>query len=432
MQLENTLKYATYCDRQDPLRNYRNKFYYPHKKQRDPSTPIYFCGNSLGLQPRSVRRYIMLELDTWRQVGVKGHFEAPKPWYNYHEYLQPQTAKLVGAMPEETVVMNSLTVNLHLLMASFYRPTTQRYKIIMEAGAFSSDRYAVMTQVMWHGLNPADVIVEIAPREGEHCLLITDIKAAIAEHADSLALVLFSGVQYYTGQFFDIAAITYAAHRAGAIAGFDLAHAVGNVPLQLHEWNVDFAAWCGYKYLNSGPGGSSGVFVHEKHGNHPSKLPRLAGWWSMSDQHRFQMPQQFVAQKGAAGWQISNAQVLPMAAHLASLDLFDEVGMTQLREKSEQLTAFAEYVITEANKAVGGNPLRIITPKDPKQRGCQLSVLLLTDKGKRIFDYLQRNGVELDWRNPNVMRLAPVPFYNTFEEVYQFGQLLVAAIKSVS
>lgn len=427
MQLENSLKYARFCDRKDPVKDYRSQFHYPRQPNGGPR-PIYFCGNSLGLQPRTTRRYLEIELIAWQKLGVKGHFDAPIPWYNYHKYLQPQTARLVGAKPNETVVMNSLTVNLHLLMASFYRPTATRYKIIIEAGAFSSDRYAVMTQIKWHGLDPADALIEIAPREGEYLLRMADIEATIAQHADSLALVLFSGVQFYSGQFFDIAAITTATHRAGAIAGFDLAHAAGNVVLNLHDWNVDFAAWCGYKYLNSGPGGSSGIFVHERHGNNPNQINRLAGWWSMDEGSRFQMPHQFEAQKGAAGWQISNAQVLPMAAHLASLEIFDDIGMAALRQKSELLTAFTELVIQEANDAAGGNVLRIITPKNPQLRGCQLSLLMLKNNGRAIFDKLHKNGLEADWRNPNVMRIAPVPLYNTFEEVHYFGELLRQAI----
>lgn len=428
MQIENTIQYARYADRQDTLQHFHKKFHYPRQPRGSGVRPIYFCGNSLGLQPRTTRRYVCEELDAWQQLAVKGHFDAPRAWYHYHDYLQPQTARLVGGKPEETVVMNSLTVNLHLLMASFYRPTPTRYKIIIEAGAFSSDRYAVMTQAIWHGLDPADAIIEIAPRKGEYTLHTDDILSTIAQHASSLALVLFSGVQYYSGQFFDIAAITAATQRAGAIAGFDLAHAAGNVVLQLHDWNVDFAAWCSYKYLNSGPGGSGGIFVHERHGNNPQSVNRLAGWWSMEAKQRFQMPDQFTAQSGAAGWQISNAQVLNMAAHLASLEVFDEAGIANLRHKSEQLTAFAERVINDANQAAGGNKMHIITPNDPTQRGCQLSILMLDEQGKKTFENLQQNGVELDWRHPNVMRIAPVPLYNTFTEVYRFGELLRQAV----
>ncbi len=427
MKPSNMQEYARLADANDPLRHWRDQFYHP--KGSPGTKSVYFCGNSLGLQPRSVQKYVMEELMAWRELAVKGHFDADRAWYNYHQYLQPQTGRLVGAKPEETVVMNSLTVNLHLLMASFYRPTPQRYKILIEAGAFSSDRYAVMTQAAWHGLDPKEAVIELSPSEGNYTLTTDEITAAIDQHADSLALVLFSGVQYYTGQYFDLAAITAAAHQVGAIAGFDLAHAAGNVVLQLHDWNVDFAAWCSYKYLNSGPGGSSGVFVHERHGDRPEQTPRLAGWWSVDAKHRFQMPQDMVAQRGAAGWQVSNAQVLPMAAHLASLAIFDEVGIAVLRQKSEQLTAFAELVVNQANEMHGGKQLKIITPSDPKQRGCQLSILMLNGRGREVFEFLQRNGVELDWRHPNVIRIAPVPLYNTFAEVFWFGELLIKALR---
>lgn len=424
MQFDNSLAFAQQKDAESPLNHCRNLFYLP--KQVNGQPLIYFCGNSLGLQPKSVPNFIDEELQAWANLGVEGHFDAPRPWFKYHHFLTKATANLVGALPEEVVVMNALTVNLHLLLVSFYRPTPQRYKIIIEGGAFPSDRYAVASHAQLHGLDPQAALVELMPRQGEHTLRTEDIVQAIEDAGNTLALVLLSGVQYYTGQFFDLKTIAAAAHSVGANAGFDLAHAAGNIPLQLHDWNIDFAAWCGYKYLNSGPGGSSGVFVHQKHGQNPNLL-RLAGWWGNREENRFEMPHDFVPQSGAAGWQVSNAQVLNMAVHLASLEIFDSVGMAALRQKSEQLTGFAEFLIAGINTRRQKNIFNIITPHNPNERGCQLSILAEQVDGKAVFEFLKSNGVVLDWRHPNVMRIAPVPLYNTFEEVFRFSTLLEAA-----
>ncbi len=414
---ETTLDFAKAMDAQDSLRRFRSQYHFPQHAGRDA---LYFCGNSLGLQPVSTQQYIEQELEQWRTHGVEGHFRGEHPWIKYHRYLQPQSAHIVGAQESEVVVMNTLTVNLHLLMVSFYRPTPQRFKIIMEAGAFPSDQYAVESQVKWHGLNPETAIVEVAPRPGEETLRTEDIVETIEQHGAQTALVLFSGVQYYTGQFFDLAAITAAGHRVGAYVGFDLAHAAGNVLLQLHDWNADFATWCSYKYLNAGPGGPSGVFIHERHGNNPD-LPRFAGWWGHDEDNRFLMRKGFVPMPGAAGWQLSNAPIFNFAAHRASLDLFAAATMPALRQKSEQLTGYLEFILNELNKNT--QRFKIITPVNPNNRGCQLSVL--TDaRGRQLFEYLAANGVICDWREPNVIRLAPTPMYNSFEDVWQLGQLL--------
>lgn len=417
MQFENSLSFARKLDRLDPLRAYRSQFLFP-KHAGKPA--LYFCGNSLGLQPKTMRRALMAELDQWQQYGVEGHFRGENPWMYYHKLLKPQTARLVGGLPEEVVVMNTLTVNLHLMLVSFYRPQGTRYKIMMEAGAFPSDQYAIETQLRWHGLDPSDALIEIAPRAGSDHLHTEDILDAISTAGSSLALVMFSGVNYYTGQFFDIESITRAAHSVGAYAGFDLAHAAGNLPLRLHDWGVDFAVWCSYKYLNSGPGGPSGVFVHARHASN-ADLPRFGGWWGHDEQLRFQMRKGFSPMYGADGWQQSNAQILSFAAHKASLDLFDAVGMEALHKKSVQLTAYLEWILALHNPA--GNRYKQITPLDSNARGCQIS--LLTDlNGKKMFDYLSEHGVICDWREPNVIRFAPVPLYNSFEDVWRLGQLL--------
>lgn len=409
---------ARTLDAQDSLRHFREQFIFPpHANTGDA---LYFCGNSLGLQPKNLRQALLNELDQWATYGVEGHFRGKMPWMHYHKLLTAQTARLVGALPHEVVVMNTLTVNLHLMMASFYRPDQQRYKIIMEAGAFPSDQYAMESQVRWHGFDPETAIVEIAPRPGEDTLRSDDILQTIENHSENLALVMFGGVNYYTGQFYELEKITAAAHRAGALAGFDLAHAAGNVPLRLHDWGPDFAVWCSYKYLNSGPGGPSGVFVHERHANSPH-LPRFAGWWGHDETERFKMQKGFRPMYGAEGWQLSNAQIFSFAAHKASLDIFDAAGMDALRAKSLQLTAMLEQLIDSADQ--GRGLFRIITPRDPAQRGCQLS-LLTDERGKALFDYLSDNGVIADWREPNVIRFAPTPLYNSFEDVWRLGQLL--------
>ena len=412
-----SLELARRLDEEDSLRSFRNKFIFP---QHNGDPVLYFCGNSLGLQPIAVRQAVNDELDHWGEHAVEGHFRGRKPWMYYHKFLTDSTARLVGAYPHEVVVMNTLSVNLHLMMVSFYRPSGKRYKIIMEAGAFPSDQYAVESQVRFHGYDPADAIIEVAPREGEHTLREADILDTIARHGEETALVLFSGVQYYTGQNFDLEVITKAAHQAGAYAGFDLAHAAGNVMLQLHDWGADFAVWCSYKYLNSGPGGPSGVFVHERHASNPD-LPRFAGWWGHDEDSRFRMEKGFVPMYGAAGWQLGNAQILSFAAHLASLKIFDEVEMYQLRSKSMLMTAYLEYTLEHARAR--GLDFRIITPRDINERGCQLS-LLTGPEGRALFDRLTEQGVVADWREPNVIRFAPVPLYNSFTDIWKLGKLL--------
>ncbi len=422
--MENTLSYAQQQDANDSLRAYRERFFVPTFHQN----PVrYFTGNSLGLQPKTVASYIQQELDDWAKWGVEGHFHGKRPWFSYHENLTDKIAKVVGALPEEVVVTHSLTTNLHLLMVSFFVPQGKRKKIICEAKAFPSDQYALESQIKFHGLDLATDLVEIAPREGEHLINEEDILAKIAEVGDELALVMIGGVNYYSGQLFDMKKITEAAHAVGAIAGFDLAHAAGNIHLKLHDWGVDFAAWCSYKYLNSSPGGVSGMFVHQRHANRP-ELPRFAGWWGHDKSVRFLMEPGFQPMPGAEGWQLSNAPVLGMAAHLASLDIFDEVGMEKLCEKRDRLTAYLEFIIdaiSEKHKKVC--TFEIITPRDKSQRGAQLS-MLVHGKGKAIFDKLSDAGVVADWREPNVIRLAPVPLYNSFEDVYYFGKHLEDAI----
>ncbi len=416
---EASAAFAKAMDEKDPLQRFRSQYYFPQHNDRDT---LYFCGNSLGLQPKSTQSYLEQELEHWRTHGVEGHFRGEHPWMYYHKFLQPQTAHIVGAQESEVVVMNTLTVNIHLMMVTFYRPTPERFKIIMEAGAFPSDQYAVESQIKWHGYDPKIAIVEVAPRPGEETLRTEDILATIERHGQETALVLFGGVNYYTGQFFDLQLITKIGHRVGAYVGFDLAHAAGNVLLRLHDWNVDFATWCSYKYLNAGPGGPSGVFIHERHGNNPD-LPRFAGWWGHDEASRFLMRKGFIPMSGAAGWQLSNTQIFSFAAHRASLDLFAEATMPALRKKSEQLTGYLEFMIERLNQ--NGRRFNIITPQNPAERGCQLSVLT-DENGKRLFDYLLENGVICDWREPNVIRLAPTPMYNSFQDIWALSELLQA------
>ncbi|GAA3957637.1 kynureninase [Hymenobacter antarcticus] len=410
---------ATHLDATDPLAAFRQEFHLPAGPDGQPSA--YFCGNSLGLMPKAARAAAEQEFDAWERLGVEGHFQAPSFWMHYHDTLTEASARLVGGLPLEVVVMNNLTVNLHLLLVSFYRPTATRYKILMEGGAFPSDQYAIESQAHLHGLDPAEAIVELVPRPGEHTLRTEDIEAKIAELGDSLATVLIGGVNYYTGQAFDMAAITRAGHAVGAYVGFDLAHAAGNVELHLHDWDVDFACWCTYKYLNSGPGGTSGVFVHERFAERPD-LVRLAGWWGHDPTVRFQMKKGFQPMAGAAGWQLSNAQIFPMAIHRASLAIVERAGgMAALRRKSELLTGRLESLIL--NLGLPTSQLEIITPADPAQRGCQLSVLV-HERGRELFDFLAAQGIIADWREPNVIRLAPVPLYNSFEDVDRVGEAL--------
>ena len=437
MMYENTRAWARHADAQDPLRSFQKEFHFPkHNGKR----ALYFCGNSLGLQPKNTEGYVKKELDYWKKYGVEGWFEGESPWLSYHKKLSELAAPIVGAKADEVIVMNTLTVNLHLLMVSFYCPTKERFKIIMEGGAFPSDQYAIETQVRHHGFDPSVSIIEVMPREGEYTLRTEDIVQTIESQGNTLALVLLSGVNYYTGQFYDMKKITEATHRTGAYAGFDLAHAAGNVPLSLHDWQVDFAVWCTYKYLNSGPGGVGGAFIHEKHfkpQNHlapqssksenPAYLNRFAGWWGHDEAERFKMEKGFVPMPGAAGWQISTAQVIPFAMHKASLELFEKAGgVSVLREKSWKLTGYLAFLLQKSTQN-----LKIITPLPDGQEssvsdehGCQLCIL--TDlNGKKLFDHLIKNGVICDWREPNVIRLAPVPLYNSFEDVWRVGQLML-------
>src|SRR5688572_2252892 len=423
MTYDNSLQYAQTQDQQDPLRKYREQFYIPQVNGRDS---VYFTGNSLGLQPKSAKAAIEVELEDWARLGVEGHFEGRNPWMHYHEFLTEKAARIVGAKPVEVVIMNNLTVNLHLMMVSFYRPTNERYKIITEAGAFPSDQYALETQVKFHGFHPNDAIIELTPREGEYTLRTEDILEAINEHGNELALIMMGGVNYYTGQAFDMEAITKAGHMVGAQVGFDLAHAAGNLELFLHDWDVDFAVWCTYKYLNSGPGGTSGVFVHERHAKNP-ELPRFAGWWGHDKEVRFKMQKGFKPMEGAAGWQLSNAQIFPMAIHNASLKIFDEVGMKTLSEKSKKLTGYLEFLINGINAEGKSKSFEMITPANPKDRGAQIS-LLATHNGRDLFEKLTQAGVIADWREPNVIRVAPVPLYNSFEDVFRFAEILRANV----
>lgn len=422
MKFENSAAFAQALDQTDPLASYRSEFLFP---QHDGKNMLYFTGNSLGLQPKSTRASVNQELDDWATFGVEGHFHAKRPWYSYHEIFAKGSAMVVGAKESEVVVMNQLTVNLHLLLISFYRPEGKRKKILFETKPFPSDHYAFESQAKLHGLDPADVLVEMQPREGEVTLRTEDIVAKINELGDELAVVCFGAVNYFTGQFFDIATITKSAHAVGAKAGFDLAHAAGNVPLQLHEHGVDFACWCTYKYLNSGPGSVSGAFVHERHHKDKS-LIRLAGWWGHNKATRFQMQPGFDPIESAEAWQMSNAPVLSMAAHKASLEIFERVGMTSLREKSLMLTGYLEFIVQSIARETG-IALRILTPENPSERGCQLSVVV-PGATKQLVHDLAAQGVIVDWREPNVIRLAPVPLYNSFEDVYAFGQTLKAII----
>lgn len=407
------LETARALDAKDPLRAFRNKFHFP---TRDDGTPlIYLCGNSLGLQPKAVQQIVSEELEDWKSLGVEGHFRGRRPWFSYHEMFAEPLAEIVGAKPIEVVAMNSLTTNLHLLMVSFYRPTETRYKILIEASAFPSDQYAVASQARFHGFDPSDAIVEAAPRDGEILLRTEDIEQYLRDHGDEVALILFGGVNYYSGQAFDFERITKAGHDAGAIVGFDLAHAAGNLRLRLHDWDVDFAAWCSYKYLNSGPGGVGGAFVHERF-SRDDTLPRFEGWWGNDPETRFQMTPEFVPAAGADAWQLSNAPVLSMAAHKASIEIFAEAGMDRIREKSIKMTEF----LLNALDAIDPKPFDVITPRDPKYRGSQLSLRART-LGKQLFENLTAAGVVCDFRKPDVVRIAPAPLYNTFQDLAKFA-----------
>ena len=413
--------FALQLDAEDPLRHFREKFHLPLGKDGKPV--IYFAGNSLGLMPKSARQIVEEELDNWATLGVDTHHATGTPWYSYHEALREPTARLVGAKPLEVICMNSLTVNLHLMMATFYRPTPSRFKILMEEPAFPSDTYAIKTQIVHRGLDQKDALILARPRKSEFTIRTEDILDLIDKNADQLAVVIFGGANFFTGQLFDIKKITAAAHKHGIIAGFDLAHAIGNVPLSLHDWNVDFAVWCSYKYLNAGPGAVAGAFVHERHATNTS-LPRLAGWFGNDPNSRFRLHLEpdFIPVPSADGWQISNPPIFSMAPLRASLAIFSEVGgMDSLRAKSMKLTGYLESLLTQ----VGSKKFSVITPKDPDARGCQLSIVA-HEHPKELHNELIAAGVKCDFREPNVIRVAPTPLYNTFHEVWRFAQLLIA------
>ena len=460
MTFENTLSFARELDAQDPLRAFRDEFLFPQHPGSSPGQAagrnvIYFTGNSLGLQPKGAAAALKQELDDWAKYGVEGHFHAKHPWYSYHEELTASTARVVGALEEEVVVMNQLTSNLHFLLVSFYRPKGRRVKILTEQRPFPSDTYAFASQIRFHGLDPDVCLVEVQPRQGEHTLRPEDILAKINELGDELALVCFGGVNFLTGQAFDIKGITAAAHKVGAFAGFDLAHGAGNLHLKLHDDGPDFACWCSYKYLNSGPGSVAGAFVHQRHlGAHtsagslaedpaipgpstagsprssgdPAEVPRFAGWWGHDKRERFKMERDFKPMPTAEAWQVSNAPVLAMAVHRVALEQFDRAGMERLRAKSILLTGYLRWII-EGISAERGNMFNIITPNEPAQNGAQLSILVNGD-GRGIFDRLTAHGVFCDWREPDVLRMAPVPMYNSFEDMWRFGEILRACIGS--
>lgn len=415
MNFQNTLQYAQELDKEDSLRSYRDEFLFPEVNGKPV---IYFTGNSLGLQPKKAKQYVDEVMTDWAELAVEGHFKAKKAWWDYHERFSAKLAPVVGAKPEEVTVMNTLTVNLHLLMVSFYRPEGKRTKIIMEEKAFPSDQYMIASQVRFHGLDPEETIVEVKKREGEHHFRTEDILKAIKEVGEECALIMMGGVNYYNGQVLDMETITKAGKKVGAFVGWDLAHAAGNVELNLHEWGVDFAAWCSYKYMNSGPGNASGCYVHEQYHNRKN-IPRFEGWWGHNKERRFLMEPEFQPESTAHAWQISNAPILALAPYLASLELFEEVGMPVLIEKRDRIVTYLEFILKEVAQEVGGN-FKIITPKE---RGTQLSVFL-HGQGKDLFHYLMENGVITDWREPNVIRLAPAAFYCSYTDMYEFGKIL--------
>ena len=410
MTFENSRSFAKTLDQDDPLGSYREKFHYPKNETKE--NIIYFSGNSLGIQPKSVRKYVEKELYVWEREGLLGQHSR---WHNFHERLIENTARLVGARPSEVVVMNALTVNIHLLMVSFYQPNKTRNKIIIEQGTFPSDQYAIESQIKFHGFDPQDTLIELRPRESETTLRTKDVLAVVRKVNEELATVILGSVNYYTGQAFDMQSITKAGHEAGAYVGFDMAHGAGNLEMNLHDWNVDFAAWCSYKYLCAGPGAPAGIFIHKTH--HDWAGPRLTGWWGHNKNTRFEMGSEFNPIQTAEGWQISNAPVMGMAPLLAAMEIFDEAGMTAIRLKSEKLTGFLEHLI-----AVNLPTVSIITPTNPIERGCQLS--LVVPGGENTFEKISKKGVVCDWRKPDVIRVAPHPLFNRYTEVYDFVNLL--------
>lgn len=421
MEYKPTKEFAEQMDQLDPLRKYRNDFYFP--KHNNGKEAIYLCGNSLGLQPKSAKSHIVAVLDDWRELGVKGHFEGDNPFTTYHEDLGAKMAKIVGAQKDEVVAMNSLTVNLHFMMVSFYNPTETRFKVLIEKNAFPSDQYAVKSQIEFHGFSPEEALVEIEPRDGEDLIRTEDILDLISNSGQEIALIMIGGLNYYTGQAFDMEKITKAGHDMGCLVGFDLAHGAGNLELNLHDWGVDFAVWCTYKYMNSGPGGIAGCFVHERHLKR-NDLKRFAGWWGHDKATRFLMDDTFAPIPSAEGWQMSNETVLSMAALKASLEIFDEVGMKALIEKSRLLTAYLEYLI----ESLDTNRIQIITPKKATSRGAQLSIRVL-NSDRSLFEIISDKGVIADWREPDVIRIAPTPLYNNYSDVFNFVQILKEALE---
>ncbi|MEM9886016.1 MAG: kynureninase [Bacteroidota bacterium] len=420
LMYENSLDFAQKMDETDELRSYRDHFHLP--KQADETPYIYLCGNSLGLQPKSVKSDLEQELLDWQRLGVEGHFQAKNPWLPYHEFLTAAMAKVVGAKPVEVVVMNTLTVNLHLMMVSFYQPKGKRNKILIEADAFPSDKYAVQSQIKFHRLSPEDCLIELKARAGEVCLREADILEVIEQQGEEIALVLLGNTNYYTGQFFDMKKISKQAHAKGCLVGFDCAHGAGNVPLSLHDSACDFAVWCTYKYLNAGPGSLGGVFVHERHAQNEN-LPRFAGWWGHNKETRFKMRDAFDPIPGVEAWQLSNPPILSMAAVWSSLKLFEEADMNRLRKKSIVLTGYLEFLVQSLGKAV----IDIITPSDPQKRGSQLSIRV-KNADKKLFEEITAKGVIADWREPDVIRVAPTAMYNSYEDVYRFYEVLKAVV----
>ena len=412
MIYKNTAEFALELDAKDELKNYRNEFHIPLQKNGEEH--IYMCGNSLGLQPKRTKEYLNQELEDWATFGVEGHFHAKNPWMPYHEFLTESYAKIVGAKPTEVVAMNTLTVNLHLMMVSFYKPTEKRHKIIIEGDAFPSDIYAVESQIKHHGLSPATSLIKLTPRDGESAIRTEDIQTIIEREGDEISLIMLGGVNYYTGQVFDFENITKLGHAKAINVGFDLAHAAGNIKLELHKWGVDFAVWCSYKYLNSGPGSVAAAFVHEKH--HATNLNRFAGWWGHNKEDRFKMPDSFNPIQSAEGWQLSNPPILSLAAIRASLSIFDEVGMDKLVAKSKELTNYLLYLLN----TIDTDRIEIITPEE---RGCQLSIRV-KNGNKTLFDAITEKGVVADWREPDVIRVAPIPLYNSFQDVFNFYSIL--------
>jgi kynureninase len=416
--------FAIAMDERDPLKEFRARFLFPKTEGVDC---VYLCGHSLGLQPKTAAAYVEQELKDWAQLGVEGHFRAKNPWMPYHRLLTEQTAELVGAKPHEVVVMNSLTVNLHLMMVSFYRPMRQRHKIVVERGAFPSDQYAVKSQIRFHGFDPATSLIELTPRADEACLRDEDIESLIEREGDDIALILLGGVNYSTGQAFDMAQITRLGRARGCVVGFDLAHAAGNLQLKLHEWSPDFAVWCNYKYLNGGPGCVATCFVHERHAR-ARDLPRFAGWWGHDEQSRFEMGPDFQAMSGAEGWQLSNPSIVSLAVLRASMDIFHEAGMERLRAKSVSLTGYLEFLLNQLHLEQSvSQKFSIITPVERDRRGAQISIRI-NQRGRTLCERLTREGVQGDWREPDIFRVAPVPLYNSYHDVFRFVRRFAAAI----